>query len=58
MAGAKEVITLKVEPGWRSVSVARFKERLTSLVPRPPLMAFTSPVAWSMRTKEICGWRT
>ena len=40
-AGAKAVITLKVEPGWRRVLVARFKERLTSFSPRPPLMAFT-----------------
>ena len=44
MAGAKQVITLNTDPGWRTTSLALFKVRLAVFSPRPPLMAFTSPV--------------
>ena len=34
-------LTLKVEPGERRASVARFRVRRPSLIPRPPTMATT-----------------
>ncbi len=46
---------MKHDPGWRGLAVARLKDRLAVFSPRPPLMASTFPVFWSMTTTEACG---